>query len=136
MKRDRDGLPVVGIRSKELGVRVPPDVHADVDLDETNSVRLNRRGMSVTLHRRFLKPHLVPKRLKQWHPGAAGADSLSIYRYGEGSFEDSAITENLALAVTSAIHGNVVPATLMHLDDFLSHIADTRDKWTIEEPTG
>jgi hypothetical protein len=33
MKQAEDGLPVVGSNSKELGVRVPPNPNADVDLD-------------------------------------------------------------------------------------------------------
>ncbi len=63
MKRAEDGLPVVGSNSKELGVRVPPNPNADVDLDGKDHVITNGKGMSVAEHWRYLLGHLVPKRL-------------------------------------------------------------------------
>ena len=47
MKKDADGLPVVGEQSKRLGVRVPPDPHADIDTDAAGKAILNGKGMSV-----------------------------------------------------------------------------------------
>ena len=38
MKRADDGLPAVGSNSKELGVRVPPNPNAEIDLDENGNV--------------------------------------------------------------------------------------------------
>lgn len=136
MKRDLDDMPTVGTRSKELGVRVPPNDHADVDVDYNGLVKLNGRGMSVASHWSYLKPHLVPKRLKSVLSGAAGADSLSIYRCGDGAFEAAAVNEHLGLRLKpgSLQHGNIVPAVSMPIQDFLGHLAGTRETWIIEEP--
>ena len=136
MKRDDDGLPVTGIQSKELGVRVPPNEYADIDVSEDGFVELNRRGMSVASHCRYLPPHLIPRRYKDVVPGARGANSLSIFCFGEGEFIDSQIDEKLSLAVKadSTQRGNVVPNVTMQVDEFFGHIAATRDQWIGYEP--
>ena len=135
MKSAPDGLPVVGKQSKELGVRVPPNEHADVDLEQDGQVVLNRRGMSVAAHWRFLKPHLVPRRLKDHVYGASGPNSLAIYRYGDGEFVESDLNEYLALALKrgSMEQANVVPARAMSLDDFVMHLVGMREHWIPEE---
>jgi hypothetical protein len=48
MKAAADGLPVVGDRSKELGVRVPPNPHADVDVNPNTSVRQFQADLAAT----------------------------------------------------------------------------------------
>ncbi len=77
MKRAEDGLPIVGSNSKELGVRVPPNPNADVDLDGNDHVITNGKGMSVAEHWRYLLGHLVPKRLVPIFPGATGSNGLT-----------------------------------------------------------
>lgn len=72
MKHAADGLPVVGSNARELGVRIPPSPHADIDLDAAGHVIRNGRGMSVVAHWRDLLAHLVPKRLVPRFPGACG----------------------------------------------------------------
>jgi hypothetical protein len=64
MKREDDGLPKAGSNSRELGVRIPPDPFADVDVDGQGQVILNNKGMSVAENWRYFLAHLVPKRLK------------------------------------------------------------------------
>lgn len=137
MKRDLDGMPIVGTQSKELGVRVPPNDHADVDVGYDGLVKLDGGGMSVASHWSYLKPHLVPKRLKSTFSGAAGADSLSIYRFGDGAFGAAAVNEHLDLSLKpgSSQHGNIVPAVSMPIQDFLGYLAGTRNEWIIEEPS-
>ena len=54
MRRASDDRPVVGSNSKELGVRVPPNPNADVDLDDSGKVILNGKGMSVAENWRHL----------------------------------------------------------------------------------
>lgn len=136
MKRDADGLPFVGTQSKELGVRVPTNENADVDLDSDGNVLLNGRGMSVASDWRYLQPHLIPRRLRAHHNGAAGPNSLAICRFGDGAFAASMITERLALNLKpgSTRHGNIVPTVPMPIEEFLNNLADTRDQWVIEEP--
>jgi len=112
MKQAMDGLPVLGSDSRQLGVRVPPNPNADIDLDENHNVLLNGKGMSVAQNWRDLLPHLIPKRLKLLFPGAAGSNSLACFRYGRGPFSPGPFTATLSL-VLKAHHsrsGNVVPA--------------------------
>jgi len=136
MKCSNDGKPVIGTESKELGVRIPPNSHADVDLDSNGAVILNRRGLSVASEWYFLLPHLIPKRYRGVREGAAGPNSLSIYRIGSGEFQDSEVNDHLLLALKpgNARHGNIVPRWLMHVAEFQAHLANTRDQWVVEEP--
>jgi len=80
MKQAEDGLPVVGSNSKELGVRVPLNANADVDLDVNDQVITNGKGLSVAEHRRYMLGHFVPKRLAPICPGATGSNSLAFYK--------------------------------------------------------
>ena len=136
MKRDDDGLPHTGTQSKELGVRVPPNEHADIDLTEHGIVTLNRRGMSVAADWRLLLPYHIPKRLKEVCYGALGPNSLSIYRHGEGDFEEGPVNETLSLALKdgSSRHANVIPVSETQIDEFQSQLAATRPLWIDEEP--
>src|SRR5688572_26526568 len=86
MKREPDGLPKVGSQSRELGVRVPPDAHSDVDVDSAGMVLLNRKGMSVADHWTSLLPHLIPKRLRSIVDGASGSNQSACFRFGSGPF--------------------------------------------------
>lgn len=135
MKRDDDGQPITGTNSKELGVRIPPNKFADVDVNEDGTVELNGRGMSVAADWKGLKPHLIPKRLKSIVSGAVGSNSLSIYCLGEGEFSEGGIDDHLALALKpqSTRNGNVVPINQILLDKFLSYLAATRDRWMVAE---
>jgi hypothetical protein len=63
MRVDTDGLPLVGVQSKCLGVRVPPNRFADIDLDPDGKVLLNRKGLSVSRNWRDLPGHLIPEHL-------------------------------------------------------------------------
>jgi hypothetical protein len=74
MKRSDDGRPVIGSGSNELGVRVPPNPHADIETDDDGNVLLNENGMSVVDNWRSLLPHLIPKRLKSVFAGATGSN--------------------------------------------------------------
>ena len=136
MKRGNDGLPLTGTQSKELGVRVPPNERADIDVADHGIVTLNRRGMSVAADWRLLQPHLIPKRLNDVCYGASGPNSLSIYRHGEGDFEEGPVNETLSLALKdgSSRHANVVPVSETQIDEFLSQLAATRPHWIDEEP--
>lgn len=131
MKRAEDGLPIVGTASKELGVRLPPDENADIEVGEDLNVKLNGKGMSVASDWRFLLPHLIPKRFKPMWEGAAGSNALEIYAHGEGAFEEGQIDAHLSLALKPGTtqHGNVVPIQLASIESFLNHLAETREQW-------
>ena len=135
MNRAADGLPVVGSNSKELGVRLPPNPNADVDLDLSECIIQNGKGMSVAANWRHLLAHLIPKRLKPLFPGAVGANSLTCYRMGAGAFVAGAVNSdlNLILKPGNLQAGNVVPAQSMHRDQFLAHLAATRSEWSADE---
>jgi hypothetical protein len=135
MKRADDGLPVVGSNARELGVRVPPNPAADVDLDDQGNVILNGKGMSVAENWRLLPPHLVPKRLRPMLSGAAGSDQLSCYKHGDGPFQAGPINDRLILVwkAHDPRSGNVVPSQLVQVPEFQDDLAATRSDWSIDE---
>lgn len=137
MKCAADGLPTVGNRSKELGVREPPGAHADVDVDPKNQVVLNGRGMSVAQNWRHLLPHLIPKRLQASGlcADASGPNSLACFTLGEGEFASEPISAGIALALKphDPYGGNVVPTAAVALARFQSDLSATREQWLIDE---
>lgn len=136
MKR-ADGLPTIGNRSKELGVREPPDALADVDVDPQNQVVLNGRGMSVVENWRHLLPHLIPKRLQASGlcADASGSNSLACFALGAGEFTSEPINAALALLLkpNDSYAGNVVPTAAVTLARFQSDLSATREQWLIDE---
>lgn len=135
MKRAGDGLPVVGTNSKELGVRVPPNKHADIDLDANDCIVLNGKGLSVAADWRELLPHLIPRRLKSLSPDASGANTLACYRMGSGAFAAGAVNNDLSLVLKqgNSQAGNIVPNQSVHRDRFQALLAATRNEWTVDE---
>ena len=135
MKRDDDGLPRVGSNSSELGVRVPPNPHADVDLDENGFVVLNEKGMSVVEHWSRLPPWLIPTRLKPLAKDARGSDALSCYRIGDGPFEPKPLNDSLALALKphDPLAGVVAPLRTVPAEQYQKDLAATRDDWVSDE---
>jgi hypothetical protein len=135
MKQADDGLPVVGSDSKELGVRVPPNPNADVDVDDDGNVLLNGQGMSVAENWRYLLPHLVPRRLKAIFPAASGSNRLACFKLGSGPFQAGSLQGGLVLVLkTHDPHaGNVVPSQLMLVQEFQDHLAATRSEWSLDE---
>jgi hypothetical protein len=135
MKVADDGLPVVGDRSKELGVRVPPNRHADIDVDNAGMVVLNGLGMSVVANWRDLPDHLIPIRLCAIVPQAAGSNDLKCYRWGEGPFAAGMLAAGLELVLKpgSSRHGNVTPTTDVTVAQFLALLAATRADWVEDE---
>lgn len=135
MKRAEDGLPVVGSNARELGVRVPPNPSADIDLDANDRVLLNGKGLSVARNWRNLLPHLIPKRLRSLFAGAAGSNTLACYKTGTGVFAAGAFGNNLNLVLKNGNPqaGNIVPSQSVHRDKFQSDLAATRNQWTVDE---
>jgi hypothetical protein len=135
MKRAEDGMPVVGSKSKELGVRVPPDPNADVDLDGNAHVITNGKGLSVAEHWRFMLGHLVPKRLVPVCPGATGSNGLTCYKLGTGPFAGAPLNDDLLLVLKrhDPHAGNVVPSRSIPFDQFQAALAATRTQWQPDE---
>ena len=135
MKRAQDGLPVVGSNSKELGVRVPPDANADIDLDQSAHVVQNGKGMSVAMNWRNLLAHLVPKRLRPLFPGAAGSNGLTCYKMGSGPFAAGPVSNELRLELKSGnVHaGNVTPTQSADSGQLQANLAATRIQWSPDE---
>jgi hypothetical protein len=131
-----DGLPVVGNRSKELGVRIPPNPHADIEVDpNTNLVVLNQKGMSVAENWRFLLPHLIPARLSTIVPRARGSDDLRCYRLGDGPFVPGSLSSGLKLVLKpgTPVLGNVVPSSAVTVSQFQADLGATRMEWVVDE---
>ena len=135
MKAAADGLPVVGDRAKELGVRVPPNRHTDIEVDGTGIVLLNGLGMSVVANWRDLPDHLIPVRLASIFPQAAGSNDLRCYRLGYGSFAAGLLAAGLELIMKpgSARHGNVTPTSANSVSQFQALLAATRSDWVEDE---
>jgi hypothetical protein len=136
MKAAADGLPVVGDRSKELGVRVPPNPHADVDVDpNTNLVVLNQKGMSVAENWRLLPPHLIPMRLASVVKDAKGLNYLKCYRLGDGPFVPGLLANGLEVALKPGVtdKGNVVPSAPVTVSQFQADLGATRNQWVADE---
>jgi hypothetical protein len=135
MKKAGDDLPVVGSNAKELGVRVPPNPNADVDLDDQGNVLLNGKGMSVAQNWRNLPPHLVPRRLRTILSSAAGSDQLACYKLGDGPFQAGPINDRLILVLKAhdPRSGNVVPSQSGQVREFQDDPAATRSDWSIDE---
>jgi len=135
MKTDSDKLPVCGSNSKELGVRVPPNTSADIDVTETQTVIMNGRGMSVAENWRVLPGHLIPKRLTPAFPGATGSNSLSCFRIGEGAFAADSFNDelNLFLKAGKTKQGNLSPSNEMLMSAFQTALVATREQWQIDE---
>lgn len=137
-------VPLVGHSGTALGVRVPPDRHADVHPDLDGLVHPGRGGMSVAPEWRLLPPHRIPLRLQLLLPepyavgsGRAGKDALYIWKMGNGPFVRTEIEEGLTLAPDAPDHGSIEPSAPMPIASFQTRLAATRDAWELipEDPS-
>jgi len=131
---DPDGLPLVGTRSKCLGVREPPGPWADVDLDAAGHVELNGRGLSVSKDWRSLPGHLIPEHLDDGFNGASGK-GMRVFVHGTGPFDEGPVATGLQLKHKrwSREVGLVVPDTSVPLPHYQQDLAATRGQWVIDE---
>jgi hypothetical protein len=134
MRVEPDGLPRVGNRSKCLGVREPPDAHADVDFDGAGHVLLNREGLSVTKDWRDLLGHLIPEHLDDGFNGASGK-GMQVFALGSGGFDEGEVTQDLELLhkTGTVTAGVVAPTTSIPLAQYQQALAATRPDWIIDE---
>jgi hypothetical protein len=130
------GKPKVGAQSKNLGVRTPPNPHADIAVDAAGNVQPGAGGMSVAPDWRLLPGHLIPKRLKHVVPKARGSNQLCCWRLDDGAFQPGKITADLWMSPDPAApnrHGFVEPSRRMALHEFQAALFDTRDDWVRDE---
>lgn len=134
MLSESDGLPVVGRRSKCLGIREPPDRFADVDVDATGYVLVNRKGLSVVDDWRRLPGHLIPEHLDDGFNGACGKH-MRIFVHGDHGFDEGPVSTTLQLLhkLGSTTAGVVAPIVSLTLSEFQADLAATRDEWRIDE---
>jgi hypothetical protein len=134
MRVDPDGLPRVGSQSKCLGVREPPGRYADVNLDGSGNVLLNKRGMSVVEDWRQLQGHLIPEHLDDGVNGASGV-GMRVFVHGTGNFAEGAVAAGLKLLLKahSTGSGNVTPEVSVPLAEFQANLAATRPDWIDDE---
>lgn len=127
------GKPKVGPEGKMLGVRVAPDPRPDIAADANGNVHPHSGGMSVAPHWRKLPWHLIPKRLD---PRGRGNDDLICWRFGQGTFADGKISDDLAFRIDPKQphrHGTVEPVRIMALTEYQTALAATRDDWVRDE---
>jgi hypothetical protein len=133
MRVEPDRFPRIGTRSKCLGVREPPDPHADVDLDGAGQVKQNRKGLSVSNDWRILPPHLIPEQLDDGFNGASGK-AMEVFVHGWGRFDEGPVASGLDLLhkAHSPTHGVVAPTASVALDQYQRDLAATRTGWVID----
>lgn len=134
MRGDADGLPLVGNQSKCLGVRVPPNRFADIDLDQQGNVILSRKGLSVSKDWRGLPGHLIPEHLDDGFNGASGK-GMRVFVHGVGSFDEGSVSVGLELLhkVHSTESGVVAPSVSVPVDRYQDDLSATRAAWKIDE---
>jgi hypothetical protein len=137
MKANDEGKPLVDASGKGLGVRgIPVNNVTDVDLDADGKVILNDKGMSVAPGWRDLPYFLIPARLGNKLPDARrarGNNNLHCFTMGDGQFAAGPVADGLDLKPDGRSHGVVVPRTSVLLDQYQMDLANTRDRWNIDE---
>jgi len=134
MRAEADGLPKVGAQSKCLGVREPPNAHADVNIDASGYVILNRRGMSVVAAWTDLPGHLIPEHLDDGLNGASGK-GMRVFVHGSGGFSEGPVASGLELLHkrSHGRSGNVTPTVSVPLGQYQNDLQATRANWVVDE---
>ncbi len=139
MLKAEDGLPLVGTKSKCLGVR-PAGPNADVDLDppgdEGGYVNSNHKGLSVSADWRDLPGYLIPEHLDDGVNGASGRN-LAVYAHGSGTgpFAEGKVAAGLELIFKERSHtsGVICPIATVLLSKYQADLQATRPGWVQDE---
>jgi hypothetical protein len=130
------GQPQVGPSALALGVRLPPDEHADIAVGAEGMVEPRTGGMSVAPAWRRLPVHRIPRRLRARFPRAAGRNDVFLRRTGEGPFTEGPLIGRLLFRPDPEkpdAHGFVEPGARMPVGEYQEALAATRDRWVIDE---
>lgn len=145
---EHDGQPATegspfqpGSNFFQLGVVLPPDPRADVNLED-GYVNTKSGGMSVFAAIKKLPGRLIPSRLRDLYPDhfqkARGDDSLFVWCMGSGEFQDGAVTDHLVLRLDKPgekRHGLIEPNVRMKIEDYQAELQSTVGDWKVcEEP--
>lgn len=131
---EMDGKPMVGASKKMLGIVLNSD-KPDVDCSTTGEVLTG--GLSVAPSIAQLPTHRIPLRLKDFFKDASGKDKYFCWSMGAGDFIDGQMTSDLVLHVDRpGKHGLLEPIRPMLVELLQQAIAETRELWIVDEPTG
>ena len=139
MRKDADGLPLVGTKGRCLGVR-PTGPYADVDLkppgDVNGDVICNDKGLSVVRDWRKLPGHLIPEHLDDGQNGASGR-GMEVYVHGNGTgpFAQGPFAQGLEMILKqgSADAGVIRPVVTVRLAQYQADLQATRPGWVVDE---
>lgn len=139
MKKDSDGLPLVGTTRGCLGVR-PTGPNADVDLnppgDMNGDVIRNDKGLSVGDDWRKLPGHLIPDHLDDGLNNARGKN-LAVYVHGNGTgpFAPGPFAAGLEIILKpgSIDAGVIRPVATVPLANYQTDLQATRANWVDDE---
>jgi hypothetical protein len=139
MIRDTDGLPLVGITGRCLGVR-PTGKNADVDLDPPGDVNgdviSNNKGLSVVEDWRKLPGHLIPDHLFDGLNNARGKN-MAVYVHGNGTgpFVADPVAPGLEMILKqgSTESGVIRPVRTVPLATYQADLRATRPNWEVDQ---
>lgn len=121
MKRDMDGRPAVGNSADRLGVRIA-NAPGEPDIYPVNGmVAGHSGGMSATVD----DPEMLPGHRKpKWLEGTARKGELFL-------IDGGLVTQSLAVEQRGhdINHYEFLPAYVMRIDDYQSHLESTRAHW-------
>lgn len=126
--------PLVAQKSKCLGIRSSGQ-HADIDLDGSGCVVVNRKGMSVSADWRTLEPHLIPEELDDGKNGASGKNmEVFVHGQGTGPFAEGPVAAGLEMCfkLRSETAGNVCPIAAVPLTQYETDLSATQPDWVID----
>jgi hypothetical protein len=135
MKKDADGLPLVGTIRDCLGVR-PTGPHADVDVSPAGDVISNHQGLSVSADWRTLPGFLIPEHLYDGFNNARGKNmAVFVHGNGTGPFAEGPVAVGLELTFKPGRvdTGVIRPVATVPLAQYQADLQATRPDWVIDE---